>query len=233
MRAKFIQIPVELLDDPAISAVEFRLYSILLRYGLEGRGFSQAGTALLAKNCKCCQQTITRSLKNLASAGYISIERIGLNRNNRIRCHRTVKRDEHDNNNAQKRKSSAGRISQKSFIKKNEECAIIHCSDIKKKQDRRPVTPSASVLKEPQRPTDTRRLKATNVFKEETEALQARLQQFLRPASYNQWFKDVVVLNNDPDRMELSLGHQHIDWVEDNYRKLLKRITGKDLEILE
>ena len=36
MHAQFIQIPVELLSDRRVSALELRLYAILLRYGLEG-----------------------------------------------------------------------------------------------------------------------------------------------------------------------------------------------------
>jgi len=92
MRAQFIQIPVELLSDRRVSALELRLYAILLRYGLEGRGFSQAGHRLLANNCSCHPKTIARCLKNLQSIGWITIERVGLNRNSKIRCLKTVQR---------------------------------------------------------------------------------------------------------------------------------------------
>jgi len=34
MHAQFIQIPVELLTDPRVSALELRIYGNLLRYGL-------------------------------------------------------------------------------------------------------------------------------------------------------------------------------------------------------
>ena len=237
MRAQFIQIPVELLDDPAISAVEFRLYSILLRYGLEGNGFSQAGTTLLSKKLKCCQQTVTRSLKNLAAAGYISIERIGLNRNNRIRCRRTVKRN----------KSNANRISQKPSIKTNEECIAPHCSDINYKKDRRPTLQNPinstakrnlkrfSTLLPPNEPVDTASPSSqadSRVVEERFSQAQERFEQAiadnLRPASLH-WFQNAVVVEDQADNVRISLGNDHVEWVESQYLDLLNRVVGKNV----
>lgn len=230
MRAQFIQIPVELLDDPAISAVEFRLYSILLRYGLEGNGFSQAGTTLLSKKLKCCQQTVTRSLKNLAAAGYISIERIGLNRNNRIRCHRTVKRN----------KSNANRISQKPSIKKAEECIAPHCSDINYKKDRRPtlqnpINSTANPPPPPGEPVDTASPSSqadSRVVEERFSQAQERFEQAiadnLRPASLH-WFQNAVVVEDQADNVRISLGNDHVEWVESQYLNLLNRVVGKNV----
>lgn len=230
MRAQFIQIPVELLDDPAISAVEFRLYSILLRYGLEGNGFSQAGTTLLSKKLKCCQQTVTRSLKNLAAAGYISIERIGLNRNNRIRCRRTVKRN----------KSNANRISQKPSIKTNEECIAPHCSDINYKKDRRstlqnPINSTANPPPPPGEPVDTASpssLADSRVVEERFSQAQERFEQAiadnLRPASLH-WFQNAVVVEDQADNVRISLGNDHVEWVESQYLDLLNRVVGKNV----
>ena len=60
---------------------------------MEGRGFSQAGHRFLAKKLNVHPQTIAISLKNLQEAGYISISRVGLNRNDKIRCLKTIKRE--------------------------------------------------------------------------------------------------------------------------------------------
>ena len=93
MRASFVQIPIELLDDTAISPLELRLYCILMRYGMEGRGYSQAGHRFLARKLDVHPKTIAISLNNLQEAGYISISRVGLNRNDKIRCLKTIKRE--------------------------------------------------------------------------------------------------------------------------------------------
>ena len=93
MRASFVQIPIALLDDTAISPLELRLYCILMRYGMEGRGFSQAGHRFLARKLDVHPQTIGRSIKNLEESGYISVEKICLNRNDKIRCLKTIKRE--------------------------------------------------------------------------------------------------------------------------------------------
>ena len=95
MRAKFIQIPVELLSDQQVSALELRLYAVLLHYGLEGSGKSQAGHKLLGKNLNVHPKTIARSLKNLQELGWITIQRVGLNRNDRIKCLKTVQKKKH------------------------------------------------------------------------------------------------------------------------------------------
>ena len=93
MRASFVQLPIEIIEDTAISPLELRLYLTLLRYGLESRGFSQAGHRFLAKKLGVHPQTIGRSIKNLEESGYISVEKICLNRNDKIRCLKTVKRE--------------------------------------------------------------------------------------------------------------------------------------------
>ena len=91
--SSFVQIPSEILIDPEISALDLRIYCVLMDFGRRGRGFSQIGHKYLGRLVGKHPKTIAKSINRLAELGYISVERIGLNRNDRIRCRRTVQRE--------------------------------------------------------------------------------------------------------------------------------------------
>ena len=97
MPASFVQLPSEILIDPEISALDLRIYAICMDFGRKSRGFSQIGNRHLGRLVGKHPKTIAKSIKRLTELGYIKVERIGLNRNDRLRCKKTVKRD-----NAQK-----------------------------------------------------------------------------------------------------------------------------------
>ena len=103
--AEFVQAPKEILSDRNITAIELRLYLILMEYGFE-RGYSQAGHKLLSHRANCHVKTVAKSLKRLQELGYITIERIGLNRPDKIRAKKTVKRDKNKPNEVRSRRES-------------------------------------------------------------------------------------------------------------------------------
>lgn len=221
MRAKFIQIPVELLSDQQVSALELRLYAVLLRYGLESRGFSQAGHQLLAKNCNCHPRTIARCLKHLQALGWITIQRVGLNRNSKIRCLKTVQRKKPERANT-------------THQKKTPQTPSTLIDKIKNKEDRRtkpnfPVlgkTTEASPNRAPVKPNAPITRCVKEQFKDAQQALTTELSKNLRPASLH-WFQSAIITENDTDQLTISLGHDQVGWVENQYSGLLDRLMRK------
>ena len=96
MANSFVQLPSEILTDPDITALDLRIYAILMDFGRKGRGYSQIGHQYLGKLVGKHPKTVVKSIKRLAELGYITVERIGLNRNDRLRCKKTVKREKSD-----------------------------------------------------------------------------------------------------------------------------------------
>lgn len=217
MRAKFIQIPVELLSDQQVSALELRLYAVLLRYGLEGAGWSQAGHQLLAKNCNCHPKTIARCLKHLQLLGWITIQRIGLGRNSKIRCLKTVQKPKSDGANTTHQKKTP-RLPHSLYDKKDKKDRRTkpHLSDVQKPL---PDKPQKVASKPESRCVDEQ-------FKEAQQALTTELSKNLRPASLH-WFEDAIITENDAEKLTISLGHDQVGWVEGRYSALLEGLMRK------
>ena len=220
MRAQFIQLPVELLSDPQVSALELRLYAILLRYGLEGSGWSQAGHQLLGKNCNCHPKTIARCLKHLQVLGWITIERIGLNRNDKIRCLKTVQKKKSDGTNTTYQEKTQRRPS-----------TLV---DKKYKNNIRPephliadsTTAPNKAKHVASKPECYKSRSVDEQFKEAQQALTTELENNVRPASLH-WFQDAIITEDDTDQLTISLGHDQVGWVEDQYAGLLDKMMCK------
>lgn len=214
----FVQILSELTTDPNITAVEFRLYTILMDLGLKGRGFSQAGHQYLSHLCNCHPKTIAKSLRNLKEQGYISIERVGLNRNDKIRCKRTVKKLK----------------DKKVTIKKSPSIADPTLVDKKKNKDIERNRPDAIVDKvENQRSNDSN-TPQKKVDQQRTEEVQTTLQTHMRPKLYDLWFKSVEVIESDNDLTEICLNAGDIgyDHISKFYLDDVEKILGTEVKLI-
>lgn len=218
-QCQFVQIPVEILEDPRITPIEFRLYCILMRFGFEGTGFSQAGHDLLSKKVGCHKQTIAKSLKRLQIFGLIEIQRVGLNRNDKIFCLKTIKG----------KKKPKPLSASKSVVKKSESDRSPSYSNNRTKDYRRPATETDSIL----RRSETISTQDKKVDKERTIAVHNRLQEQMRIDSYNIWLKDAEVITDNENSMEIRLNSGIIgyDFVRDNYLSDLESILGKSIEL--
>ena len=225
MRAKFIQIPVELLSDSQVSALELRLYAVLLRYGLEGAGWSQAGHQLLGKNCNCHPKTIARCLQNLQALGWITIQRVGLNRNSKIRCLKTVQKQKSDGANTtyQEKTPQLPSTSSDKKYKKYRRTKQRLMADSKTTPDK-----PQRVVSKPQN-TESRCVDVQ--FKEAQQALTTELSKNIRPASLH-WFQSAIITDDDTDQLTISLGHDQVDWIEKHYSDLLAKVADKKVNIV-
>ena len=224
MRAKFIQIPVELLSDSQVSALELRLYAVLLRYGLEGAGWSQAGNQLLGKNCDCHPKTIARSLKNLQALGWITIQRVGLGRNSKIRCLKTVQKQKSEGANTTHQKKTPQRP-HSLYDKK-------YKRDIRSKQRLMPDSKTTPDKPQPivSKPQNTESRCVDEQFKEAQQALSTELSKNIRPAGLH-WFQGAIITAEDADQLTISLGHDQVGWVEDKYSGLLEGLMRKKVNL--
>jgi len=223
--SSFVQIPSELLTDPSISALDLRIYCILMDFGFKGRGFSQIGHKHLGKLVGACPGTIARRVKHLTHAGYISVTRTGLNRNDKIRCLKTVRRSEHSRP-----------------IKTKHPRSIPHLLDRKKKLLDRSRSPdlerSKSSMKPFQTATDTRQqartLEAIELHSERTKALLGRLRDDLRPQSFRSWFQDIFVSSETDDLVEICTpkGPYAAEWIRENHLAQLTEIAGKEVVVV-
>lgn len=218
MRAQFIQLPVELLSDPQVSALELRLYAILLRYGLEGSGWSQAGHQLLGKNCNCHPKTIARCLKHLQLLGWITIERIGLNRNDKIRCLKTVQKKKSDGTNTTYQGKTQRRLP--TLVDKKDKRYRRARPNLPDVQEPLPDKPQKVASKPERRCVDEQ-------FKEAQQALTTELSNNLRPASWRIWFQNAIITGNNTEQLTISLGHEQVEWVDSRYSALLERLMRK------
>ena len=224
VRAKFIQIPVELLSDSQVSALELRLYAVLLRYGLEGAGWSQAGHQLLGKNCNCHPKTIARCLQNLQALGWITIQRVGLNRNSKIRCLKTVQKQKLDGANTTYQEKTPQLPSTSSDKKyKKYRRTKPHLSDV---QEPPPHKPQRVVSK----PQNTESRCVDVQFKEAQQALTTELSKNIRPASLH-WFQNAIITDDDAEKLTISLGHDQVGWVEEQYSALLEGLMRKKITL--
>ena len=228
--SSFVQIPSELLTDPAISALDLRIYCILMDFGFKGgRGFSQIGHKHLGKLVGVCPGTIARRIKHLTQVGYISVSRTGLNRNDKIRCLKTVRRNEHSRQ-----------------IKNKQPRSTPHLLDKKKKLLDRSRSPDSDWSKTDIEPSQTftdthqqaRTLEAIELHSERTKTLLTRLRDDLRPQSFRSWFEDVFVAGETEDQVEICTpkGRYAANWIRENLTAELAQLTeiaGKEVVIVE
>ena len=225
--SSFVQIPSELLTDPAISALDLRIYCVLMDFGFKGRGFSQIGHKHLGKLVGAHPGTIARRIKRLTHAGYISVSRTGLNRNDKIRCRRTVRRSEHSRP-----------------IKTKHPRSTPHLIDRKKKTNRSQAPDlerSKTSTKHPQTTSDpcqqARTQEAIQQHSERTKTLLSRLRDDLRPQSFRSWFEDIFVSSETDDQVEICTpkGPYAADWIRENLTAELAQLTeiaGKEVVVV-
>lgn len=225
--SSFVQIPSELLTDPAITALDLRIYCILMDFGFKGRGFSQIGHKHLGKLVGVCPGTIARRLKHLTHAGYISVTRTGLNRNDKIRCLKTVRRSEHSRP-----------------IKNKHPRSVPHLIDRKLKTNRSrslDLEPTKTSMKPSKTLTDThqqaRTKEAIELHSERTKTLLSRLRDDLRPQSFRSWFEDTFVASETEDHVEICTpkGPYAASWIRENLTDELAQLTeiaGKEVVVV-
>lgn len=223
----FVQLPSDLLIDRDVSATELRLYAILMDLGYKGRGFSQAGNRYLAKLCNCHEKTVAKSLKHLEDLGWLRIVRIGLNRNNKIHCLRTVRKDK---NVPIKSRNQLGShtINRKKIKRTIEVGAAPEVSNSVKKP---PKTPPKN--QEEIRHRDEVRAGKADDYQEMTNALQNGLQQACRETSWNMWLKDLVIVGKD-EKLSVSVGKDtdfELSWVQEHYSHLIEAVAGEEVAL--
>ena len=222
--SSFVQLPSQILTDPEITALDLRIYAILMDFGRKGRGFSQIGHQHLAKLTGTHPRTVGQSLKRLTMTGYVTVERIGLNRNDKIRCKKTVTR-----------------TGSKPTLKNVTPAALPHLIDIKKNRDRtsppgldKPEPPTKSSQASSHTPPDKLTIEAIQRHSGSTKSLLNQLQQDLRPQSFKAWFEDINVLSENSTQLEIYTpkGLYTADWISGNYLGKLTKMTGKDVKIV-
>ena len=232
MRASFVQIPIELLDDPAISPLELRLYCILMRYGMEGRGWSQAGHRFLGQKLGVHPKTIAISLNNLQEAGYISISRVGLNRNDKIRCLKTIKRE---------KKEEIRRECTHSIKKEpGHSPPLLHNKRTNKRDISGGIKMAPKYTDEnnpyiPYIPLKTDEI-ITPVHENQAETAEilAEIKKKLRKRIFEGWFDGKIAISySDSKRIEVNcIGDFEKEWLKDNYKSLIERISGKKVSFV-
>ena len=244
MSAKFVQIPTEVLTDVRITPLQLRLYCLLMKFGYEGRGHSQCGHALLARFCHAHPQSIAKALKVLPRLGYISVDRIGLNKNDRIVCLKTYKKDggRSEPKSAVKniRKGIDPSISKNRTTTNRRDLPISDVDKSLKINDHSPMTapfqPPSSWCEVPQdqssRPRDMQAIKEHQPL---TDRLLADLAAKVRPQSFY-WFGDMAVVSQTDEKLIISLGdplgNWAVDWVRDNYANLLNNLAKAPVEVV-
>ena len=212
MANTFVQIPSELITDTSVSPLELRLYILLMDLGFKGRGFSFAGHKYLGKLLDSHPQTIAKSLKNLCELGWIKVTRVGLNRNDKIRCLKTV----------QKEKRSEPPVSIKnkgshighSINRINKE-KIIEGTIQKTTVDKYKTTPPTPI--------------PIPKYKDDTRQLLSLIEKAIQPKSYSYWFQDKITIPYvDETSINIScLNNTNIKWLKSHYTDILNKITGK------
>lgn len=231
--SSFVQLPSEILTDPNISALELRIYAILMDFGRKGRGFSQIGHQYLARLVGKHPQTIGKCLKNLSEKGYIVVERVGLNRNDIIRCKKTVQKPMQ----AEVRSERIGK--DKKTITSEVPLLIDRSTKKSYKDDPSPLpvpynqpTPPKSPQKTQDQHQQAQRDIAILEHQEVSNDLKTGLESSVRPVSYDQFFSDVVVMENNAAELVISLGNDKTDWVKEHFTTLLAKIAGKKVQII-
>jgi DNA-binding Lrp family transcriptional regulator len=235
MPASFVQLPSEILIDPEISALDLRIYAICMDFGRKSRGFSQIGNRHLGRLVGKHPKTIAKSIKRLTELGYIKVERIGLNRNDRLRCKKTVKREKSDVTPTIHQEGTPtlpSSISTIEYKKRYKDRSNILLSNTSKETP--PITTPDAV-----RPTtDTVRPTTTTQAIEEHQGLTRDLRNHLKgsicPATYSRWFQDLIVLDNKSDELTISAQKSvfSTDFIKTNYSEVLNKIAKKKVNIV-
>ena len=232
MSASFVQLPSEILIDPNISALDLRIYAICLDFGRKSKGFTQIGHQHLGRLVAKHPQTIAKSIKRLTKLGYIKVERIGLNRNDRIRCQKTVRRE----NSTEVRSERVGKI------KETSQHSVPHLVDKRKKKrykepsailpaNQSKQTASTPPKTLPDQPRSTQTIAEAKSHQPLTDRLSDKLSQAIRPATFTNFFKNMAVIEDDEGSMTISVGHQ-VEWIENHYSDLLDNLADKKVLIV-
>ena len=228
MSASFVQLPSEILIDPNISALDLRIYAICLDFGRKSKGFTQIGHQHLGRLVGKHPQTIAKSIKRLTALGYITVERIGLNRNDQIRCQKTVRRENRSERVGKIKETSQHSVPHlvdKSTKKRYKEpSAILPANQSKQTANNRPKTL-------PDQPRSTQTLADIKSHQPLTDRLSDQLSQAIRPATFTNFFKNMAVIEDDGGSMTISVGHQ-VDWVKEHYSDLLDEAADKKVNIV-
>lgn len=237
MANSFVQLPSEILLDPDITALDLRIYAICLDFGRKSRGFTQIGHQHLGRLVGKHPATIAISIKRLTELGYIKVERIGLNRNDRIRCQKTVQRET--------------RTLCTDKIKKPTQPQVPHLVDKSTKEKYKeppeiltPTEPKPTPYEPPQASSDPHQQakpskdisihSGTSACIKTTEIILNQLRDDLAPRSFTTWFKDISVENETDNQIEILTpkGLYVADFIKSNYLAKLMDITGKDVVIV-
>ena len=224
----FVQLPSDLLTDRDVSANELRLYAILMDLGYKGRGYSQAGVRYLSKLSNCHEKTVAKSLKHLEELGWLRITRIGLTRNNEIRCLRTVQRQDKKVPIKSGKQRTIHSLDRKK-IKKSIE--VGSTSEASNSNEKHPKTPPKN--EEAIRHRDEARATKADDYQEMTNALQNGLQQACRQTSWNMWLKDLVIVGKD-EKLSVSVGKDtdfELSWVQEHYSHLIETVAGEEVSL--
>lgn len=232
MAASFAQILKEIIEDPNISAIEYRLYSLLMSYGFE-RGYSQAGQDFLAKKLNIHIKTVAKSLKRLEELEYITVTKLGHNRNDEIRCKKTVKWDKEE---AQKQENTKPTRSKWREPKQpartgNKMATPYNIIDRKKiNRDIEAVPPSH--LTSGSFGTEKEKLHQETICVDSkaTTDLHRALQENMLEKSYNTWLKDAQVLENGEVKLNGSI--VCYDWVDKHYREKIEALMEREVVFL-
>ena len=227
MSASFVQLPSEILSDPNISALDLRIYAICLDFGRKSKGYTQIGHQHLGRLVGKHPQTIAKSIKRLTELGYIKVERIGLNRNDRIRCQKTVRRENRSERIGKIKETtqhSVPHLVDKSTKKRYKEPSAILPANQSKQANNRPKTL-------PDQPRSTQTLADIKSHQPLTDRLSDQLSQAIRPATFSNFFKNMAVIEADEGSITISVGHQ-VDWIEKHYSDLLAKVADKKVNIV-
>ena len=217
-QCQFVQIPVEILRDNRITPIELKLYCILMKFGFEGTGHSQAGHDYLSKLVDCHKQTIAKSLKRLQELGYIEVERVGLNRNDKIFCLKTVK-------NQKKTKS---RSESKPVVKKTEPDSSPSISNNRTKEYRS-IDQKSDGSKTDSSNDHSDQIR---IHREDTETLLAAITERNNP-TMTTMLRSSYVIDSSEEEITLSIPDDFTkDYIDQHYLPLLKNIVGKEVSLV-
>ena len=238
MANSFVQLPSEILIDPDITALDLRIYAILMDFGFKGRGFSQIGHQHLGRLVGKHPATIAKSIKRLAELGYISVEKIGFTRNDIIRCKKTIKKEESKAEVRVKQSERTRKVKKPSpsevipIIDRSTKKRYKSPSDILTSNEPKP-TPHNSSTTTPHPLRSTQTLEAIKSHQPLTDRLSHQLYNAIRPTSYEYWFKNMAVIDDDDDVMTISTGHNEVDWIKEHYSNLLDKMVKKKVLIVD
>ena len=221
-QCQFVQIPVEILTDDQITPTELRLYCILMKFGFEGTGYSQAGHGYLSKLVGCHKQTVAKSLKHLQELGYIEVKRIGLNRNDKIFCLKTVK-------NQKKIKS---RSESKPVFKKSEPTSSPSISKNRTKKYRSSNATDSLVDGHAQMDSKNKYEEQIRLHKDDTEQF---LQQIVDPCKPNleKMFQAAHIIDSDSTQNTILVTSAPVrDFIQKFYKTKIEQIIGKEIRIV-